>query len=149
MNAKQRGRKRPDDVIATRRLRDEDGHRYFTVWIGRPRKMGRDWQCPYHIGLSPESGVEAARGVDAFQALIHALEAIRIRLEQRRGTFTWRGGEAGDAGFPRYVPAVFGQEFAKSINRLIDNKLMRFSEKAEKSYGSVEPKAARKRSVTG
>ena len=145
---KMSGRKeRVDDVIARRRLRDVDSQKDFTVWIGRPRKMGADWECLFHIGLSPNDGVEAGHGVDAFQALIHALEGIRIRLEQRGRVFSWRGGESNDAGFPRYAPMFYGWQFTATINKPIDREVLRFAKNAEKRHRSSKKGPAGQGSV--
>jgi hypothetical protein len=54
------------DVIARRRLRDVRIQKDFTVWVGRPRKKGADWECLFRIGKSPGAGVQAAHGIDAF-----------------------------------------------------------------------------------
>ncbi|HET6147919.1 MAG TPA: hypothetical protein VFH68_10340 [Polyangia bacterium] len=97
--------------------------------------MRRDWECPFHIGLPPDAGIEFGHGIDAFQALIQAIEGIRTRLEQRRRQFTWRGGEPGDAGFPRLVPMFYGRQFAERINKLIDDEVLRFASNAARAAG--------------
>lgn len=101
--------------------------RQLTVRLGVPKRAkGVDWVCPYQIAGLRDSRADAAYGVDALQALMMALEAIRVRLEKAGGECTWVGGEEGDAGFPRLVPSYFGAAFAAGINRYIDGELERF-----------------------
>jgi len=113
--------------IAERALACGKRKRQLTVRIGAPKKAEDvDWVCPYQIAGLRDSRVEAAYGVDALQALMMALEKIRVRLERAGGNCTWVGGEEGDAGFPRLVPSYFGAAFATRINRQIDRELDRF-----------------------
>lgn len=115
----------------------------ITVRVGTPRKAEDvDWVCPYQIKGLDRSRVDLARGLDALQALMMALEAIRLRLEQDGLQCTWQGGEEGDAGFPRVVPAFFGPEFAAKTNRLIDRELERFSKAAERKSKGRTRRAA-------
>lgn len=119
--------------IAERALVHGRKKRQLTVRIGAPKRAEDvDWVCPYQIAGLRDSRVDAAYGVDALQALMMALEGIRVRLEKAGGGCTWVGGEEGDAGFPRLVPSYFGAAFATRINQQIDRELERFG-KALKS----------------
>lgn len=68
-----------------------------------------------------------AFGVDAFQALIMALEGIRHDLSAADPACHWIGGETGDFGFPRHVTTAFGLGIARRIDRLIDREILQHS----------------------
>jgi hypothetical protein len=129
--------------IAERELICERMKRIVRVRLGAPRKAADiDWLCPYQIAGLKKSRVEAAYGVDAFQALMMALEGIRVRLQQADVICTWVGGEKGDSGFPRFVPAFFGATFSARFNRQIDRELTRFG----KAIRSKRKSATRRKS---
>jgi hypothetical protein len=122
-------------VIGERTLRCSGltSRKRITVRLGTPRPAKDvDWLCPYEIDGLGGARVEVAHGLDAMQALMMALEAIRVRLEQDGLQCTWQGGEEGDAGFPRVVPTFFGPAFTATIHRLIDREVERFSKVVEK-----------------
>lgn len=85
-------------VIAVRELRTAE-QRVVTVSLRLPSPHPEgDWECGYSItGLEPGC-VDSAKGVDSIQALIMALEGIRVFLESSGAEFSWEGGE-GEAGF--------------------------------------------------
>jgi hypothetical protein len=118
----------------------------LTVRLGAPKKaQDVDWVCPYQILGLRDSKVGAAYGVDALQALMMALEKIRVRLEKAGSGYTWLGG---DAGFPRLVPSYFGAAFATRINQQIDRELARFGKalkpKRKRPLGNGKPEDARR-----
>ena len=90
------------DAIATRVLIDARSKKRVTVKLWAPvEEAEEEWSCAFHItGMRKP---ERAFGIDAFQALGMALEGIKVRLRERGGTYTWRGGEQGDAGFPQMI----------------------------------------------
>ena len=121
----------------------------LTVRLGAPKKaQDVDWVCPYQIVGLRDSKVGTAYGVDALQALMMALEKIRVRLEKAGSGYTWLGGEEGDAGFPRLVPIYFGAAFATRINQQIDRELERFGKalksKRKRPLGNGKPEDARR-----
>ena len=121
--------------IATTILREEATRRRITVSLGKPRKVGDgDWACQYRIRRLGRSETSEAHGFDAVQALVLALESVRIALDRSGRRFSCLGGEPGDTGFPRYVPSAFGPKFAKRLGRLIDREVKRFALSAEKQH---------------
>jgi hypothetical protein len=121
------------NTIATRSLRHERCK--VTIALGKPKKAGqRDWVCPFQIEGIGDSTLHAAYGVDAFQALLQAIEGIRLAIVQSGERFTWAGGEEGDPGLPRFVPTYFGLRFTESINGLIDKEVENFAREAEAKY---------------
>lgn len=120
-------------VVATRRLwLEESEERTAVVKIGKPRKMkGGDWECPFQISGLGMRKIEYGHGVDAMQALVQAIEGIRVRLEQAGMPLTWEGGESGSTGFTRFVPSFYGHQFSKRLERLIEKEIERFAHNAE------------------
>jgi len=92
----------------------------------RPSPKG-DWECPYQIVGLGKSRFRVAYGLDGIQALLMAIEALRVTIEESGKRVTWNGGEDGDNGLPRVVPTFFGLSFAQRISRLIDQEVERFS----------------------
>jgi hypothetical protein len=64
-------------VIGLRHLRETGlKRRVVTVRLGRPRRTGHDWLCPFHVSGLEDSQVQYAHGVDAIRALFSAMEGI-------------------------------------------------------------------------
>lgn len=124
-----RGRPTIRDVIARRVLTGPSAsRRRYVVRIGRPEPDETiDWRCAYHISGIGMRLPRYAFGVDAFQALILALQAIQVRLETAGVPLHWLGGEAGDLGFPRHVSSSFGVALERRLGRLIDRETLQYS----------------------
>jgi len=109
-------------IIATRELRDAGSDRTLEVQIGSPRRSGRVWECPFRIkGLGR---VQVACGVDALQALLMAVEGIRVEIASSGKELSFL--EEGDGGVPRYVPGWYGPTLSQRIGSLIDRELRKF-----------------------
>lgn len=139
-------------VVGTTELREsEPSRRRIIVSLGRPRKVADgDWVCPYRIRGLGVSKVRHAHGFDAVQALVLAIESVRVTLDRSGRRFSCLGGELGDTGFPRYVPTAFGPEFARRLSRLIDREVQRFArliEKRHRARPSTRSQTSIKRSV--
>ncbi len=82
-------------VIAVREYGLKDGKK--VVSIGQPLRFtgANDYYCPYQIVGIGDGLVQRASGVDAVQALIHALKAIGVRIvsssEYQAGEVIWFG----------------------------------------------------------
>jgi hypothetical protein len=72
-----------------------------------------------------------AHGVDAFQALLLAIEALHYALGRSTQRLTWFDGEPGDAGVPRLAPTSFGLAFRKRIEDMIEEEIARVGEEAQ------------------
>jgi hypothetical protein len=117
------------EVIAERELTDDAGH-VVMARVGSPKKHpDRDWVCAYEILGFEKPICRLAGGVDAFQALLMAIDGIRIFLAQSGMTLTWEGGESGDSGFPRFVPTFFGLAFRKELEGMIESKTEEFAKR--------------------
>jgi hypothetical protein len=98
------------EIIAERKfmmVRDGFDSETVVVALGRPHLM-RDhsdtYGCPYQIKRPDSQKLMTICGIDAFQALQSAINAIGVELEVIRrdsgGQLIWDGDEKGDLGFP-------------------------------------------------
>jgi hypothetical protein len=100
------------------------------VNIGSPEQVSpTEWKCPIRVATSADEVRNDVRGMDAFQALSLALEAIPLLLKNKLPDAYWH--EAGDNGFARVVPVAFGAEFFKKIDRMIDAEAEFFADMAK------------------
>ena len=123
-------------LIGIRELREVGkARKIITVRVGKPRKDPRgDWVCLYQVSGLGRNTIQRTHGVDALQAVQLALEGIRTGLERSGKVLSWKGGEPGDTGFTRSVPAFFGRDFSRRLERLIDEEVERFARAAEAKH---------------
>jgi len=128
------------DIIAERQLAVEgEPGKSVVLSIGKPRPDPRgDWVCPVQVQGVSESQQLNGYGVDAVQALMNALEAARYIFDQSDLTLTWPGGEPGDVGIPRLIPASFGLAFARNIEAYVDREVENFAKAAQKGSGGED-----------
>lgn len=118
-------------VIAKRELYGKDESNVISVVLYAPRPDPQgDWECSFEISGLVHPISDSTYGIDGMQALIQALEGIRITLESAPEPLSW-AGERGDAGFPRFVPTFFGPEFSQHLGRVLDEEITRYAEKLE------------------
>ncbi len=123
--------------IAVRRLAvvDEPG-REIVVSIGKPTPdPDGDWMCPFLVEGLDGARRQAARGLDALQALLMAVEGARVTLAGSGLRLAWQGGEPGDTGIPRAVPLFYGLRFAEQIERHLDQAIQRHAPDPEAERG--------------
>lgn len=113
--------------IAQRTLITNDANQETVeVFIGKPEITATGtFHCAYQVvRRNTEDGVQYAKGIDSFQALMLAFEGIRITLDKTGLSLTWHGGEPGDHGFTRFVPQYyFGREFSKRLEKIIEDEV--------------------------
>ncbi|MGC2528716.1 MAG: hypothetical protein WA639_13275 [Candidatus Acidiferrum sp.] len=113
-------------VIARRVLTEYTGDmiRKVAVSIGAPRPWPKsDWVCPFVIEGREKPQVERAFGVDALQALLLAVEGIRVRLDQTGSRFEWL--DPSGPWIPRLVPTGLGKRFEQRVSQFIDRETAR------------------------
>ena len=134
MNSKrQRDRRQSSSlgrVIATRVLREE-GHpkRKIVISIGTPRpdpgsKDSDTWECPFLIKGLGESTAQRGSGVDAIQALITAIQGIRVSLEKSGRKLFWLDPNTGP-DIPLYFPPSFGKQYEERLRLAIERETVR------------------------
>lgn len=115
--------------IASRKLRDADTGAELNIAIGRPRQVAdEEWACAFRIDGELQAD---AHGVDAFQALLMAVEGLHHTLARSTQRLTWLG-DPGDAGVPRFTPISFGLAFRQRIEGIIDDEIVDFSAQAQR-----------------
>jgi len=121
-------------VVARRVLTESGlGKRKVTISIGAPRRHPQvDWECPFLIDGIGDSRVQKAGGVDALQALLMAIEGVRVTLERTGRRLVWLDPEVGP-DIPRYIPTVYGRHFEHRINLVIEREMKRAWEAKLKS----------------
>jgi hypothetical protein len=114
-----------DQWICTRRfVADEKGKRMFaTAKIGRPEKSGKDWACPVAISNIGMKKPRLVYGVDPMQAVILALDYLRVTLRSSGTGWRWIYGERDELGISRRVPDAFGRRFAARLESIIDAEI--------------------------
>ena len=119
-----------DRWICTRRfIAEGKGKRKFaTAKIGRPEESGRDWACRVSISNIGMKKPKLVYGVDPMQAVILALEYLRVTLGSSGAGWRWIHGDKDELGIARRVPDAFGRKFAARLESIIDaetDKLVR------------------------
>src|SRR5574341_1328699 len=123
-------------AIATRIFRQQrPREKTFVLRIGEPRRVSAvEWECAFHVTDAGMRGIRYGHGIDGRQARIQAIEGARAHLEKMGVGISWVGGDEGDAGIPRYVPQIYGNDFTAHLYKLIDRELDRFAHSAEQRY---------------
>jgi len=92
-------------TVMTRRLKIKAGHGDVDVPIRVfwPIEGDGAWECRWEIEWPDRTRANAGRGVDAVQALLHALQMVGTEIycsdEHRSGKLSWVSGRTG-YGFP-------------------------------------------------
>ena len=112
-------------IQATRTLRHASGPgKRSVIRLGIPyRRVGNWWACAYHISGIGMKLPLAMYGTDPFQALIGALEIIRVRLDISGVEFEGYTTERGDTGFPHYINSVLGIRFNRRLERMVETEI--------------------------
>jgi hypothetical protein len=84
----------------------------------------RDWECPFLIEGIDDSQAQRAFGVDGLQALIQAIEVIRVTLEETGRNFFWLDQQQG-IGIPLYVPTFQGKRFEERMRLAVEREMIR------------------------
>lgn len=112
--------------IATRMLCDPQGGPDVEVRIGIPAVLEQPdcWECPFAlVEAGKEPVLDAGHGTDAFQALIQALEGIRVGLVNTGRPLTWIYMEPGFTGFTRLIPFIFGLESVREMESFVEKTI--------------------------
>jgi hypothetical protein len=141
-----RGRTDLGRVVAHRALSEKGfPQRKIVVSIGLPRRdqePGGDWECPFLIEGFGKSKVQKAFGVDSVQALILAIQGIRVNLEQTGRDLFWLDPQNG-ADFPLNVPTTWGKQFVERVRLAIEREIVRvWRAKAEASRAKIRGEEA-------
>jgi hypothetical protein len=90
-------------MIRTLKLEVDDKSIDIPIRVFWPIEGDSAWECRWEIEWSDRIRANAGRGVDAVQALFHALQMIGTEIycseEHRSGKLSWVSGRTG-YGFP-------------------------------------------------
>jgi hypothetical protein len=117
--------------VIARRILEEEGFpkRKIVVSIGMPRKdplsKHGDWECPFLLQGVGDSTVQRSGGVDSMQALIVAIQGIRVGLEQSGRKFFYIDPKMGSFQIPMFVPTSLGKEFEDRVGLAIERETVR------------------------
>ena len=108
-------------VVASRVLIQQNAHsQKVTVSIGCPRRLRRtSWECRFLIEGMGAPIIGRAGGVDTLQALLQAVEGVRVGLEQTGHRFVWLDPQDG-LGLPFLVPLSHGKRLEDRVRKIID-----------------------------
>lgn len=132
-------------VIAERRLHPRDApRRTVVVSLGKPRKTKGhdDWECPFRIAGAGIRRLEHGYGIDAFQALMNALEGIRHYLDTSGMRLAWTGFFDDQTGFQRFIPMLPDVRVTRRMERLVEREGVRWGKAMKQRY---EARARRKK----
>lgn len=119
------------DWIAERTLIEGAGVRRVIVRLERPRQISKqEWICSVEIVRGKAKWALDVHGADSVQSLALAMKAARIRLDSLKSTFTWEFAEAGDTGFPIYLPDGFGRDFEQRLEAMIEAEVAQLTSRA-------------------
>lgn len=124
--------------MATRVLTDSQGGPDVEVRMGIPTYVPSDdcWICPFQLAESSKEAVtEVGVGIDAFQAIIQALEGIRAGLTERGPTLCWFDFEPGFTGFTRSIPISFGLGLVRHLEAIVEREADEWSQQAVLAKG--------------
>src|SRR5262249_10218658 len=97
-------------IIASRALQiEDDPSKEVILSIVAPEQVSPDeWKCGYRMVGLGKGELRYAHGSDSVQALVLAFEGLRVALADSGTNVSWVGGEPGDLGIPKFIPAIFG-----------------------------------------
>ncbi len=110
-----------------------------SIGLPRPHRLSKhgDWECPFLIEGIGEPKVERAGGVDSLQALILAIEGVRVRLEQSGRNFFWLDPNIG-VDIPVYVPTTWGKRLVERVRLAIERETVRaWRARIKKSWDKI------------
>jgi len=72
--------------------------------------------------------IHSARGVDSLQALLLAVEGVRVTLDKTGSRFTWLETDPDKAGsgIPRFIPTRQGPRFEARVHLAIERESKRY-----------------------
>ncbi len=81
------------------------------------------WECPFLIEGLGKPQIQNIGGADALQALLLAIEGVRVALEKTGDRYIWLDidPEFG-SGIPGYIPTDYGRQFEARINLVIERE---------------------------
>jgi len=97
-----------------------------SIGLPRPDPLSKhsDWECAFSIEGVGKSKVQKAFGVDSLQALMLALEGVRVGLEQTGRNLFWLDPKVG-TDIPMTVPTIWGKQLVERVRLAIEREIVR------------------------
>lgn len=99
------------------------------VEINWPVPSQEDWACHFQITDTKDTVIleKTAHGIDALQALLLAIEAVRAVLQEKFPDYQWQGNPThGQTGISRMTPAYLPKIYTDNIDNYIDEQVSDF-----------------------
>ena len=124
-------------VIARRELNEVGGtFRQVVVSFEEPWEDSRgNWECRALIEGLGNPQIVPSGGADSLQALLIAVEGVRVALDKTGSRFTWLETDPNKAssGIPRYIPTHQGPIFEARVNVAIERENKRYFQRIIKT----------------
>lgn len=110
-------------VIACRTLQSGDSE--VLIEIYEPVEVNQmEWRCDFSVHGMSTSGPQMAFGIDSIQAILSAIDGIRLYLSGANESVSWLG-QNSEIGLPRSIPTSLGFEFYQKLCGIIDDEVER------------------------
>lgn len=122
-------------IVARREYRV--GRDRVVAELGTPHRASwkRDWYCAISVTYKRKKTINRAFGVDALQALMLAIQLLKVQLEGVSPRIRWDAGEApGDVGIEKSLYGGLGFEFRKKIERKVDAAVLAEARRLERLH---------------
>ena len=122
------------ECVAERVLVGSASGARILVRLGKPEMVTSvEWRAAVEIVRGDSRSTTRVLGYDAFHVLILAMQFIRDELDKESEPFTCEDGEAGDTGFPLFVPQHLGRDFARRMETTIKEEAEQFGARLRRS----------------
>ena len=102
----------------------EWGGKPIAVSLFAPVKVSEtEWHCTFKIDGLPVGRMAISVGIDSFQALMNAIEAIRQEVSKPELGLTWQFGFDNDLGLHRSIPNALGTGFYQRMCDILDKEI--------------------------
>ncbi len=130
----------PSRIVATRIFRSSAGNEVIATVYDPVTTPPDEWICEIRISGLAHEVVDRVRGVDSLQALMEALQCIRLHLNGAGEGLTWYGNEAGVFGIPRPIPDYYGVEIERHLEKLVSDEVIRLAKEKRATRKPIKPK---------
>jgi len=111
------------DAIVSRTIQDVSGSPVsIEIFAPSPTEHELHWRCMFEIRGAAITRSDVTVGVDGFQAMLFALDAVRMILAQSGFAFTFLGND-WRFDFPRLEDTLTTIDALEQLRSLVDEKI--------------------------
>lgn len=110
----------------------DDVNQNIRIEVSWPRPDEDDWACDFKVSRVDGTVLveKTAHGIDAMQALLVSLDAVRNFLKLQCSDVKWAGSQIpGDTGIPRMIPGYLPKTYTDNIEMYMDSQVSDFLQK--------------------